>query len=145
MNNIGLHSRNKSESLGCEIAGSNCEEEFTRIMSKIIAEKLDINWVDRTVFEKLIYTQLKECLCSGRDALLEQYLHTQLDIIARTFNDEFDLKNMTDAEKNQMPQNRGETTTDAEGIGVNYGHATHAKLSSIIEAIKIKNNIHNIQ
>ena len=141
MNGISLHSTNKGESLGntCESNRADYEQEFTRLLSKFIAEALDINWIDRQIFEKLIYTKLKEFICN-RDALLEQYLHTQLDTIAQVFNNEFELQNMTDEEKNKMPKDYKDTITD-KGIGVNYSHATHAKLYSVIEAIKIKHNI----
>lgn len=140
-NGISLHSTNKGESLGntCESNRADYEQEFTRLLSKFIAEALDINWIDRQIFEKLIYTKLKEFICN-RDALLEQYLHTQLDTIAQVFNNEFELQNMTDEEKNKMPKDYKDTITD-KGIGVNYSHATHAKLYSVIEAIKIKHNI----
>ena len=44
---------------------------------------------------------------------------------------------MTDEEKERIHKDYQDTITE-KGIGVNYSHATHAKLNSIIEAIRIK-------
>lgn len=109
-----------SENLSCN---SNCEEKpidydenFLSIICDYIVEILRINWKDRETVKNLFYSALENKVCS-RDGLLEQFLNSQLDIIAESIKRNFELD---------------------KDLKVDYGHATHAKFSTILEVIKEK-------
>ena len=104
----------QSESM--EVNPIDHEKRFARLVAAEIAASLQVNYGDRDIVVKLLTTTLEKQLCK-RGGLLEQYLHTQLDIIAQTVKNRFDLDN---------------------DLGVNYNYATHAKLMDIVEAIEKK-------
>jgi len=82
--------------------------------AEIVVKKLKINYKDRQVFKDLLTSSIEEYI-TCKDGLLEQYLHSQLDILKTTFIREFNL--------------------DKE-IKTNYGFAIHAKFNDLIKAIK---------
>ena len=115
-----LHNKESAGLAGCnsnEIRGHDHEKEFIRIVSDHVMDVLNVNWNDRRIAGALLQSSLNKILFDGRDGLLEQYLHTQLDIIAKTIRDKFDLD---------------------DSVKVNYNHATHAKLKDLLEASKDK-------
>lgn len=96
------------------------DKRLARIVAAEVAASLQVGHGDRDIVVKLLTTTLEKQLCSRGDGLLEQYLHTQLDILAKTFKHEFDL--------------------DDADADVDYNYATHAKFNNIINAIKVKHN-----
>ena len=143
INAEALHDCGKNQ--GCLLESCDprieADNRFCRILVEHIVDFLDVNWGDRSIVQKLLYTHLVQILIQGREGLLEQFLHTQLDIIADTFNQTFDLQDMTQEEREKINKDYQDTIKKDGKIGVNYSHATHAKLNSIIEAIKIKHGI----
>jgi hypothetical protein len=124
---------------GCEIGNSNYDgdKKFCRILAEKLAEKLDIEWSERAIFQKLIYTSLYDDLCGNR-GLLNQFLHMELDIIAKTLNREFRLNELTQDDIDQINSSRPDQSSEyGKDIEVDYTHATHAKLNTIIKAIQI--------
>ena len=107
----------KEQSMNMEVGRVDHEKHFARLVAAKIAASLQVNYGDRDIVVKLLTTTLEKQLCKS-GGLLEQYLHTQLDIIAETINRKFDVSE--------------------HGVGVNYGYATHAKLNDILETIKVK-------
>ena len=101
----------------CEVSRTNYSDRFVIALSEIITEMLDVKWKEKDLIERLIKTGIKDSIC-GRNGLLEQYYHSQLDITAETL-------------KRRLGIN--------ESVGVNYENATHAKLSTIIDEIKKQN------
>ncbi len=90
------------------------EKRFSRLVAVEIASNLQVNWNSRDVVVNLLTSTLERQLCK-RDGLLQQYLHTQLDIIADTIRQQFNID---------------------ENVGVNYNHATHAKFNDLLSNIK---------
>jgi hypothetical protein len=107
----------KERSMNMEVNRIDHEKQFARLVAAEIAGSLQVNYGDRDIVVKLLTTTLEKQLCKS-GGLLEQYLHTQLDIIAETINHKFDISDY--------------------GVGVNYGYATHAKLNDILETVKVK-------
>ena len=90
------------------------EEAFVYEVCKEVVSALNIQWKDREIVKELLFAILHNKLCK-RDGLLEQYLHSQLDIIKKTILNNFKL---------------------SKDIETNYNYATHAKFNDIIKAIK---------
>lgn len=113
---IGNEQRARSLNEGsCEIGRNDKEKQFTSLVVDSLMDTLQINWNDRRIVSALLNTALTKVFTgSRRDGLLEQYLHTQLDIIAESKKREYELNN---------------------DIDVDYGHATHAKLNGIFNAL----------
>jgi len=109
--------KNTCHEATCETRGPEYEENFTRLICELITENLKINYSDRHIVENLLFSALYDKL-NGYKGLLNQYLHSQLDIIARTFKREFGIEEEIRAD--------------------NY--ATHAKFNTLIEKIKEKVN-----
>jgi len=113
-----LHNNGKqSESMASmEISPINDDKFFARLVAAEVAANLQINFGDRDIVVKLLTSALEKQLCQ-HGGLLEQYLHTQLDILVKTIKFKFDI---------------------ADDVGVNYGYATHAKFNDILDIIKEK-------
>lgn len=110
-----LHNRGKNqEQTTAEFRSADHEKQFARLIAAEIASNLQVNLNNRDVVVNLLTSTLERQLCN-RDGLLEQYLHTQLDIIANTIRTQFDI--------------------DKE-VDVNYSYATHAKLNDLLKYIK---------
>lgn len=92
-----------------ESAGKDYKAKFIEAVAELIMEALRISWPDRRIFRALMISAIGQ----GVSELLRQYLHSQLEIIGNTLNREFDI--------------------DEE---IETGHATHAKLSNFVAAIK---------
>jgi len=110
-----LHSNGKSDGalIGCENMQNRFEDDFASAIVGIVCDALRVGSRDRRIVESLIMNAI-EPHCKHRDKLLEQYLHTQLDILAKKIKRKFGLD---------------------EGIQVNYSHATHAKFNDLLDAI----------
>jgi len=106
---------NERVTQGCEFPMVNHEQIFVRIVAADVASYLQVDYSDSDLVVKLLTTCLERCLCARGTGLLEQYLHTQLDILANTVKRKLGL--------------------DLDGTtSVDYGYATHAKLNSILTA-----------
>jgi len=112
-----LFSENKEQSLGSECMSPDYEKKFCRLLAADIAADLQTPYASRDIVVKLLTTCLERRLCN-RTGMLEDYLHSQLDILAKTFKREFSL----------------------DELDVNYQYATHAKFNNIVYAIKRKHN-----
>jgi len=99
-----------------ELLNPNYEYKFALAVVNIVCNALRITSRDERIVEALLLEKIESSF-TKRGELLEQYLHTQLDILANTLKREFGLNN---------------------DIGVNYDHATHAKFNDIIKAIQEK-------
>lgn len=97
--------------VACEVGQREYDRRFLTSVCESVANNLDINYADRGSFIRLLRSCLKEYIL-GRNGILEQYLHSQLDKLAK------DVKG-----------NLGVP----EDIGVNYRHAIHAKFRDIID------------
>ena len=86
---------------------------FAMYVSRHIASAITDDYRDKANTARLIYALLKPVMC-GRDGLLEQYLHSQLDLMVDRFKRTFSLGN----------------------VSVDYNHASHAKFASIVDAIE---------
>jgi len=93
----------------CETSGPDYEERFTKVLADQIVDVLRVPWSHKQLVKDLVISGIE----SGVRRLLIQFLHSQLEIIGRSFNREFQL--------------------EAE---IETGHATHAKMSQFIDAIK---------
>lgn len=100
----------------CEAMPVDYQEKFLDIICSAVVEALRIPYQSREVVKNLLYSNLKDNVCS-RDGWLEQFLHSELDKIAHSIKSRFDLD---------------------DTLKVNYNHATHAKLSSIMDAIEVR-------
>ena len=109
----------KERSMSAEVGRTDHEKHFARLVAAEIAGNLQVNYGDRDIVVKLLATALEKQLCKS-GGLLEQYLHTQLDIIAESVKHKFDIA--------------------YDETGVNYGYATHAKPNDILDIIKKKYN-----
>jgi len=118
MNSL-YNNRQEQQSESMEVNPVNHEKRFARLVAAEIAANLQVGYPDRDIVVKLLSTALEKQLCK-RDGLLEQYLHTQLDIIARAVKNRFDISD--------------------DEVGVNYNYATHAKLNDILDIIYKKYN-----
>lgn len=93
----------------CESSGINYEKRFLNALCEIIVDNLRITWTDKRIVEALLNSSIEDEVSK----LLEQYLHSQLEIISREINNEFRIE--------EKPC---------------YNYATHAKLNKHIDAIK---------
>lgn len=111
-----LHNKGKENmAAGCELPTVNHEQQFVRIVAAEVASYLQVDYHDSDLVVKLLTTCLERCLCARGTGLLEQYLHTQLDILG-------------DSVKLKLGLDMDGTTS------VDYTHATHAKFNNILEA-----------
>lgn len=110
-----LLSENKEQSISCESAAPDYEKKFCRLLAADIAADLQTSYASRDIVVNLLTTCLERRLCK-RDGMLEGYLHSQLDTLAKTLKHEFSIGDHN----------------------VNYQYATHAKFSDIVSAIKAK-------
>jgi transcriptional regulatory protein LevR len=97
-----------------EIKRDDTEEKVVKLIVDIVCKNLNITWNDRRVVNALLENVIGAHLI-GRQKLLEQYLHTQLDIIVEKYVKKYDL---------------------SKEIKVNYSHTTHAKLDDLMDAIR---------
>jgi len=100
----------------CEAMPTDYNKKFLDVVCGAVVEALQVPYQSREITKNLLYSNLKDKVCS-RDGLLEQYLHLELDKIARSIKSKFDLK---------------------KELKVDYNHAAHAKLASIMDAIEEK-------
>ena len=103
----------------CESNRKNYENLFISAIADTISNVLDISYREQRIVNSLLITCLKETI-NGRykePGLLQQYLASQLDILAESLIGELDLPKDTK---------------------VNHGHVTYAKFSDIIKVIKNK-------
>lgn len=99
----------------CEAMPVDYDNKFLDFVCSAVVEALRIPYQSQTIVKNLLYSALKDNICS-RDGWLEQFLHSELDKIAHNIKSRFDLD---------------------DTLKINYNHATHAKLSSILDAIEI--------
>jgi len=97
-----------------EISAEDYGSKFLNVVADSIVEKLNIAWNDRRICTELLKSCLKKELLSSK-GLLEQYLHSQLDILAKS------VRYCIGVDQN---------------IKVNYSYATHAKFDSILKSFK---------
>lgn len=116
MNNLHNNGKEQMAEGSMETNPVNQEKQFARLVAAEIASNLQVNYGDRDVVVKLLATALEKQLCK-HEGLLEQYLHTQLDIIVSGVKSRFELD---------------------DKLEVNYGYATHAKFNDIFDAIEKK-------
>lgn len=91
--------------------------KMARILAEIVVETLNLNYgVSRTLILEMFAGVLYEKL-GGKNGLLKQYLHSQLDEMLPRFKSTFNLP---------------------EDISINYEYATHAKFADVIEEIHKK-------
>lgn len=112
-----LHNSNNNQEQCCnttEMSPTDHEKHFARLVAADIAGNLQVNYGDRDVVVKLLTSALEKLLCN-RNGLLEQYLHTQLDVIANTIRTQFLIP---------------------DDVSVDYGYATHAKLNNILRHVE---------
>jgi len=107
-----LFPQNQEDS-NCEIPARDYEKKFCRLLAADIAADLQISYANRDVVVNLLTTCIERRLCN-RDGMLEEYLHSQLDIIAKTIRHRFSIDNSVD---------------------INYNYATHAKFNDLFDAI----------
>jgi len=110
-----LFNENIEQSDDCELPAPNYEKRICRLLAADLAADLQTPFASRDVVVNLLTTCLERRLCK-RDGMLEGYLHSQLDILAKTLKHEFSISE----------------------LDVNYQYATHAKFNDIICAIKAK-------
>jgi hypothetical protein len=116
MNELHNNGQQSESMTSMEVNPIGHDKFFARLVAAEVAANLQINFGDRDIVAKLLTSALEKQLCR-HGGLLEQYLHTQLDIIAETIKFKFDIN---------------------DEVGVNYGYATHAKLNAILDIIKEK-------
>lgn len=112
-----LHSNGKDNiDIPMESSRPNYEFKFAQAIVDIICRALRVSSSDRRIVEALLLGVIERSVIR-RGELLEQYLHTQLDILANTLKERFDI---------------------SDDVDVNYNYATHAKFDDIIKAIQKK-------
>lgn len=94
-----------------ETSGISYKEKFIDAVAFYITEVLGVSWKDKRVVRELLVFALQ----SGIEDLLDQFLHSQLEIIGRRFNRAFGI----------------DATAETS-------HAVHAKMDQFIEAIARK-------
>ena len=87
---------------------NNIEKDIIEVISTKATEALRVSYSEKDLVRRLLASNLEEDI----KVLLEDYLHSQLEIIGRKLNKTFDID---------------------EKIG--YEYATHAKLNKYIDAI----------
>lgn len=107
------NSKEQSETVAVEMNAVNHEKQFARLVAAEIARNLQVDYSNRDIVVKLLTSHLEKYLCK-RDGLLEQYLHTQLDILARKIRRHFNIE---------------------DSVEVNYNHGIHAKFNDILDDI----------
>jgi len=95
----------------CETSGPDYEEKFIKAVAHYVVEALGISWPDRGPVKNILVSAIRDEV----EDLLTQFLHSQLEIIGKSFNQAFGI--------------------EAE---IETGHAPHAKMSQFIGAIKEK-------
>lgn len=99
--------------LGCveksESMGTSLDDRFIRTLVELITEVCNISWKDRDITARC----LKSAIGENVRSYLEAYLNGNLEILAKTMNREFGIKEKVD-----------------------YKHAVHAKFNSIIKRIQ---------
>lgn len=97
----------------CESNLPDIEEKFLDLICEMVVSSFKVSWQDRPLMRNVLSSVLHDAVCQ-RGGLLEQYLHSQLDILAKTIEREFGLD---------------------KDLKIDYNHCTHAKLDSLIQAI----------
>lgn len=98
----------------CETQAPDYEKKFCRLLAADIAADLQIPYSSRDIVVPLLSTCIERRLCN-RDGMLEGYLHSQLNIIAGSLRQKFNIE---------------------DDVKVNYNYATHAKFNDILSAIQ---------
>ena len=100
---------------GAEISAESCGPDYRvraiGAIAELVTEALQIKWGEQRIVKYL----LMSAIGSEIGDILEQYLHSQLEIIGKEINREFRIDER-----------------------INSGHATHAKMNDFIKAIKGK-------
>jgi len=110
----------ENNDVSMESLALNYESKFAQAIVAVVCRALRISSRDRRIVEALLLEVIEQKV-TWRGELLEQYLHTQLDILANTIKDKFNLD---------------------DNVKVNYEYITRAKFKDIIKAIKEKYNTH---
>jgi hypothetical protein len=105
------------ERLCHEVKADRIEDRFLSAIIDTVVDTIGIEWKDKNAVKSILRVAIGEQIYD----LLEQYLNGSLDRMKGNFEQEFGL--------------------DKKDIKIDYEHATHAKFSSIIKAIKDKHNI----
>jgi len=126
----------------CELSTKDPASKFCKELTEEICSALNIGWGERDIVGRLLYTKLTS-LMGYNGGLLTQFLHTQLDDMAQSFITRLKLDELTKEEIAKMKESYTNKTAldvlENEGkLTVDYEHASHAKFSTIIEAIKAK-------
>lgn len=100
----------------CEAMPTDYDKIFLNMVCNSVVEALQVPYQSREIVKNLLYSNLKDKVCS-RGGWLEQFLHSELDKIAQSIKSKFDLK---------------------KELKVDYNYAAHAKLASIMDAIEDK-------
>ncbi len=98
-----------------EVEAENCKAHYgtkaMKAIAELVVEALQINWNERRIVNGLLISAIGNAV----GELLEQYLHSQLEIIGGTLNRKFGIDEV-----------------------INTGYATHAKMNDFIGAIKAR-------
>lgn len=99
-----------------EYSRPDYDKRFLEAVCDKVVDVLQIKCSERQIVSRLLYSALeREVIRNGKESFLIQYIHSQLDIILKRFEQEFDIKSET-----------------------NYAHAMHGKFSDLIQVIKDK-------
>lgn len=98
-----------------EIGRHDYEDRFITAVATQVVNALRIPWGSKDTVQRLLETALESVL-KGRKNLLQQYLHSQLDIIVENVCRRYEVEAET-----------------------NYQYATHAKLNDLVTALVNKN------
>ncbi len=108
-----LYITDQDQKVNCEIAAADYGKKFCRLIAADIAADLQTSYVNRDVVTNLLTTCLLKRLY-GHGGMLEEYLHSQLDILAKTLRYKFEID---------------------DDVKVNYKYATHAKFNDLLDII----------
>lgn len=106
----------KNELANAESAGDRIEEKFVDAICELVADALNIRHREKRNFVALLKNNIEDKI-KGSDKFLEQYFNNELRKTLPRFKNELDLP---------------------DDIDIVESHASHAKLSIVIEAIKEK-------
>ena len=105
------------ESPPCDAeCGTNTPDYIQRVVNAIcddVINALNIEYDSRNIVVRLLRSVLLPKIADHNDGYLKQYLHSQLDILAKSVRSALGVK---------------------DSVGVNYNYATHAKFSDILKA-----------